>query len=72
MDDVDRAKELELQQRQRAIDAIRHRKHEIPELDEHGERICKDCGETIKKKRLAVMSHAVRCVPCQREYEGYC
>jgi len=71
MSDVaDRAKRFESQQRQHAIDAIRHRKHETPELDEHGERICKSCGDIIKKMRLMALPHAVRCVPCQEECEG--
>lgn len=69
-DTVDRAQRLEEQQRQCAIDAIRHRKHEVPELNVNGERICKDCGGAIKIMRLMRMPHAVRCMPCQTLNEG--
>jgi len=69
-DIADQAEKLEAESRQHAIDAIRYRKHETPELDEHGDRICKECGDIIKKMRLMVLPHAVRCVPCQEIHEG--
>lgn len=69
-DDVDRAKILEEQARKRGIDAVRFAVREEPETNKHGERICKECGDIIKKMRLMVMPHAVRCVPCQEQCEG--
>jgi RNA polymerase-binding transcription factor DksA len=31
---------------------------------------CRDCGREIPKERLEVMPEAVRCVDCQRRFEG--
>ena len=31
---------------------------------------CNDCGEAISPKRLAAMPWAIRCVECQRKFEG--
>lgn len=38
-----------------------------PAIGECG--ICEDCGETIGAKRLEAVPWALRCVPCQREWE---
>jgi DnaK suppressor protein len=32
--------------------------------------ICKDCGHEIPSARLEAVPEAVRCVPCQRRFEG--
>ena len=32
--------------------------------------VCRDCGRQIPPERLRVMPEAVRCVECQRQYEG--
>jgi DnaK suppressor protein len=31
---------------------------------------CHDCGEAISPKRLAALPWAIRCVECQRKFEG--
>ena len=69
-DIADRAEKLEEQARQRGIQAARYVRHEKPEINEQGKRICKDCGEVISQRRLLAISHAVRCVSCQEEHEG--
>jgi len=69
MDDVDRAKDLEVAARQRAIDQVVHRCQETPLLNDDYQRICLDCGTLIPMPRLLVMPHAVRCVACQQNLE---
>jgi phage/conjugal plasmid C-4 type zinc finger TraR family protein len=32
--------------------------------------ICRDCGRDIPKERLEAMPEAIRCVDCQRRFEG--
>jgi len=70
MDDVDKAMELELQQRQRAIEQVVRRVPETPLLNDDYQRICRDCGDVIHLMRLMVVPHAVRCMPCQEEHEA--
>lgn len=69
-DVCDRFDGLIEQDLQRGIDAALNRPVEEPEEDEHGNRICKECGEIIHKMRLMVIPEAVRCMPCQEEVEG--
>jgi DnaK suppressor protein len=70
MDDLDRAKELEMAQRQQALDNQRHRAQitEQP-LVIDGVRCCIDCEMPIPPPRLAVQPESVRCVDCKSTAE---
>jgi len=68
MDELDRAQALEQTAREHSLNAILSRATEPPEFDEHGERICLDCGEPIPHPRIEAVN-AVRCVGCQESYE---
>ncbi|HHW4286133.1 TPA: TraR/DksA family transcriptional regulator [Yersinia enterocolitica] len=60
MDVFDRASDMEIDDRQRALNAHLNRVKETP--IEYGS--CNDCGESIPPQRLAIS--AVRCVTCQQ------
>ncbi|EOS9411724.1 TraR/DksA family transcriptional regulator [Yersinia enterocolitica] len=60
MDVFDRASDMEIDDRQRALNAHLNRVKETP--TEYG--FCNDCGESIPPQRLAI--DAVRCVKCQQ------
>ncbi|EKN3983064.1 TraR/DksA family transcriptional regulator [Yersinia enterocolitica] len=60
MDDFDRASDIEINDRQRALNAHLNRVKDAP--IEYG--FCNDCGENIPPQRLAL--DAVRCVTCQQ------
>lgn len=68
-DIADKSSALEERQRQWALEDALRRPAEEPELNEAGKRICKECGITIAMMRLAVVPYAVRCMPCQEEFE---
>jgi len=72
MDDADRAKQLEMQQRQRAIDnALSEPDHGWGEsqLTVSNEIVCIDCYDPIPKERLAIKPDACRCVDCKEVWE---
>lgn len=64
-DDVDRAGELEEQQRASSLRARASNVVELPRHDGEGKRICLDCEERLSQKRLKAAPQAVRCVECQ-------
>lgn len=66
MDEADYAKEAELADRQRALDAQqeRAREHEAPR-ERDGVRVCLDCGDPIEPARLRARPESVRCVWCK-------
>jgi DnaK suppressor protein len=66
VDDIDRAKQLEQWQRQRALDEqlARGRAQQTPRSVD-GVRVCLDCEAPIPAQRLAYLPGAVRCVQCQ-------
>lgn len=70
MDELDRAKNEEMADRQRALDAqaARARETEPPRLVD-GVRVCIDCGEPIPAARLAARPESVRCVLCKQQKE---
>jgi DnaK suppressor protein len=65
-DIIDRAKQLEMDQRQRAIDSQLAQSQETEEpLEEGGVRYCLDCGIDIDPDRLKARPQSVRCVECK-------
>lgn len=72
MDDLDRAKTLEIEQRQRAIQAaLNAPDHDYGEKQDivDGIHYCIDCGNDIPVERLAIRPSAVRCVDCKEIWE---
>jgi len=70
MDDLDRAKDLEMRQRADALAAQQRRAQITDEpLMVNGQRLCLDCEEVIPAERLAVQPESVRCVPCKSIHE---
>ncbi|CAI0791097.1 TraR/DksA family transcriptional regulator [Serratia ficaria] len=61
-DAFDRASELEMKHRERALNAHVNRVKEVPV--EYG--YCNDCGDDIPAGRLASLPDAVCCVTCQQ------
>ena len=72
MDDLDKAKNLEMQQREQALQqtlsAPDHDYGETPDVVD-GIHYCLDCGTEIPDARLAIVPHAVRCVDCKEFWE---
>lgn len=70
MDDLDRAKILEMRQRADALAAQQRRAQITDEpLMVNGQRLCLDCEEVIPAERLAVQPESVRCVACKSNHE---
>jgi len=66
MDDADRAKLLEMAERERALQRTRARAAERePPLIIDGVRHCLDCHCRIPDERLAARAESVRCVDCK-------
>jgi DnaK suppressor protein len=64
-DILDHAKDLEMRQRQDALDKAL--KHSEPEQDiRDGVVICIDCGGDIHPARLKAKPNAARCIHCQQ------
>ncbi|TVO70886.1 TraR/DksA family transcriptional regulator [Sedimenticola selenatireducens] len=76
MDDVDRAKERELEHRRLSVESelASHVETEAP-LIINGERCCVDCREQIPMERLAARPNSVRCIECkeirEQKQKGY-
>jgi len=70
-DIADLAEAREAKQRADAIEMITRRKQEPPLVDTDGNRICRDCECLIPPARCAAAPHAVRCIDCQRQMEGW-
>lgn len=70
MDDVDRAKDLEMGHRDASIQAQldKGKITEMP-LVIDGVRLCADCREPIPEARLEAQPESVRCVPCKSIHE---
>jgi phage/conjugal plasmid C-4 type zinc finger TraR family protein len=64
MDDFDRAQELEMDSRNKAIAAQRLKQSNAPSRAD-----CIDCGESIPLKRQA-LGGVTRCIDCQNGYEN--
>jgi len=70
MDDIDRAKVREMQDRQRALQAQLEKGLETENpLYIAGVRFCLDCYEPIPDERIAARPESVRCVSCKEELE---
>lgn len=71
MDDADRAKDLEMSQRQTAL-ADQQRRAMITDkpLVIDGQIHCRDCQEPIPLARLAVQPNSARCVTCKQTQEN--
>ena len=73
MDDLDRAKDLEMKQREVALEsALSAPEHDVGEeqlFDEKEKVICLDCCERIPSKRLKAVPEAVRCIDCKTIWE---
>lgn len=70
-DDADRAQELELAERQSALQRHRLRLVDVPRPDAQGRRLCVDCGNPIPKARLDAMPAATRCIECQVRHDHW-
>lgn len=68
MDIADRATELEQDNRDRAIAAVRNTKPEEARYNKKNERVCLDCLETIPSQRVELLD-AKRCMTCQTALE---
>ncbi len=68
-DVLDRAQEIEQQQREQALMQAKQQPEQPNELDGH--RYCLDCDVGIKTKRLLAAPNAVRCVDCQELHEHH-
>ena len=62
MDDIDRASELETQQRERALKA-----RQPPDII--GSSRCFDCDDPIPEERRKALPSVIRCVHCQQIHE---
>ena len=64
----DRASDLEMEERERALNNHLNRVKELPE--KYG--FCNDCGAAILAERLKALPDVVTCVTCQaiREHRG--
>ncbi len=73
MDDLDRAKDLEMKQRDVALESAlsvpEHDVGEVQAFDEKEKVICLDCCERIPVKRLKAVPEAVRCIGCKSIWE---
>lgn len=65
MDVIDHAKELELKQRQIALNETLERASEPPQEIIDGVVICIACGIDIPVARLEAKPNAARCIDCQ-------
>ena len=67
MDDLDRAKDLEIFQRDNALNAQKLTAKEPPQdIDQDGNVCCIDCGDEVSRQRLAAKPNAARCIECQQ------
>ncbi|MBA1445857.1 MAG: TraR/DksA C4-type zinc finger protein [Chromatiales bacterium] len=67
MDELDRAKKLEMAARDAAIDAqILRAKETEPPLNIDGVRCCLDCGVAIPQARLKARPESIRCIDCKQ------
>ena len=74
MDILDRAKDLEMDDRKRAIAAQCEKSKEPAQLVVGGQVLCIDCDDAVSKPRLAAKPNAARCIECQSLHEqmDYC
>lgn len=69
MDILDRAKQAEMADRQRALSAQQEKTKEPEQLIVAGEVLCIDCDSQVSKPRLAAKPNAARCIGCQSLHE---
>jgi len=70
MDPLDRATQLEMDHRQRALEAQRSKAIETENPnDVDGVRYCLDCDDVIPRHRLEARPQSVRCIDCQNSKE---
>lgn len=70
VDELDRAKVLEMREREASLrrTLAAGRETEAPRVID-GVRHCLDCGEPIDKERLAARPESVRCIDCKERKE---
>lgn len=69
-DDLDRAKDLEIWQRDNALKAQALKAKEPPQdIDQDGNVWCIDCGDKVAPERLNAKPNAARCIDCQGLHE---
>ena len=70
MDDADRAKVIEQQHREAALEAaLSAQVKPAQHLDEVGRPVCIDCRTLIPQERLNAVPDAARCVVCKTVHE---
>lgn len=69
MDQLDHAKALEMQHRQRALQEVLTANPEPPQETLDGRVVCIDCDHPISTARLAAKPNAARCIGCQQLQE---
>lgn len=70
MDPLDKAKELEMFQRDQALANQKARAQQPPQLVIDGVVHCLHCAAEIPAERLAVLPDAAYCIGCQSYREG--
>lgn len=69
-DDLDRAKDLEIMQRDIALDKAKQRATQPEQQhDDDGNVICIDCAVLIPQARLEAKPDAARCIDCKAAHE---
>lgn len=61
---IDRAKDMEMRQRQTALDNVLNQSEPEQEIQD-GTVVCISCATPIQKARLAAKPNAARCIQCQ-------
>lgn len=73
MDDVDRAKDREMEHRELSLEATQAAPDKNPgeqqHVDKQGRVLCLDCDDVIPIKRLVAKPDAVRCIYCKEDWE---
>lgn len=65
MDILDKAKTLEMADRQRALENHKRMAKEPDQLVVNDQVHCIDCEKPVNPKRLAIKPNAARCISCQ-------
>ena len=73
-DPMDRASDIELEERERILEERKRIREEEENADQakdqHGRVICNECSVILPEGRLKAMPYAVYCVGCQEQYEN--
>lgn len=68
-DQLDRARAIEMRQREAALQEALHTTPEPPQQIINGVVCCIDCDEPVSPQRLRAKPNAARCIHCQSQEE---